>query len=131
MTAPSKVTSILGMPFVLPHYPDRRGPAVTFMAQLTVKEGSSSVEVTGSRVAFGLLLHRQIARESAFVRRHAAWIISEPTTGCRVAMGSTRQDALDALAERVAYFGGEAAFVQVMERGIQMTMNSVQPAAVT
>lgn len=121
MTAPSKVTSILGMPFVLPHYPDKRSPTVTFMAQLTVGDGTTSVEVSGSRVAFGLVLHRQIARESAFVRRHAAWVISEPTTGCRVATGSTRQEALDALAEHVAYFGGEAAFVQAMDRGIQMT----------
>jgi len=122
MTAPSKVTSILGMPFVLPHYPDKRGPAVTFVAQLTGNQGPASVEVTGSRVAFGLVLHRQITRESAFIRRHAAWVISEPTTGCLVATGSTRQEALDALAEHVAYFGGEAAFVQAMERGIQMAM---------
>lgn len=123
MTGTGNVTSILGMPFVLPHYPDKRGPAITFMAQLTVDAEAASVEVTGSRVAFGLILHRQIARESAFISRQAAWVISEPTTGCRVATGSTRQEALDALAECVAYFGGEASFTQAMERGIQMAMN--------
>lgn len=122
MTAPGKVTSILGMPYVLPHYADKRDPAVTFVAQLT----PARVEVTGSRVAFGLVLHRQIAHECAFIRRHAAWVISEPTTRCRVATGSTRQEALEALAEHVAYFGGESAFVQAIERGIQMAMTEGQ-----
>lgn len=121
MTAAGNVTSILGMPFVLPHYPDKRGPAVTFMARVKAA-GGASVEVIGTRVAFGLILHRQIASKNAFIRRHAAWVISEPKTGCQVATGSTRQEALDMLAELVAYHGSEAAFVQAMEHGIQLTL---------
>lgn len=122
MTEAGNVTSILGMPFVLPHYPDKRGPSVSFMAKLTTK-GGISVEVTGTRVVLGLILHRQIASDSTFIRRHAAWVISEPETGCLVATGSTRQEALNALAERVAHLGGEIAFMQAMKRGIQMVKN--------
>lgn len=110
VTAASNVTSLLGFPYVLPHYPDKRGPTVTFMALIAAEEGKARVEVTGTRVVFDLVLHRQIVGDSAFARRHAAWAISEPTTGCRVSTGGTRQEALDALAERVAFLGGEAAF---------------------
>lgn len=118
-TAASNVTSLLGFPYVLPNYPDKRGPAVTFMALIAAASGAARVEVTGTRVVFGLVLHRQIMGDSPFARRHA-WVISEPTTGCRVSTGGTRQEALDALAERVAFLGGEAAFEQAMAHGIQL-----------
>lgn len=123
VAAASNVTSLLGFPYVLPHYPDKRGPAVTFMALIAVQDGTARVEVTGTRVVFGLVLHRQIEGDGAFFRRHAAWVISEPISGCRVATGGTRQEALDALAERVAFLGGEAAFEQAMKHGIQLAMN--------
>lgn len=118
----SNVTSLLGFPYVLPNYPDKRGPAVTFMALIAADEGAARVEVTGTRVVFDLVLHRQIMGDSPFARRHASWVISEPTTGCRVSTGGTRQEALDALAERVAFLGGEAAFEQAMAYGIQLAM---------
>ncbi len=118
----SNVTSLLGFPYVLPHYPDKRGPAATFRALIDQGGGPVLVDVTGTRVVFGLILHRQVLGHGTFVRRHAAWVISEPTTGRRVATGCSRQDALDALAERVAFLGGEVAFLVALEHGIQLAM---------
>lgn len=119
VAAANNVTSLLGHPYVLPNYLDKRGPAVTFIALIAAEAGAARVEVTGTRVVFGLVLHRQVLGDRPFARRHT-WVISEPTTGCRVSTGGTRQEALDALAERVAFLGGEAAFEQAMAHGIQL-----------
>jgi hypothetical protein len=105
----AQVISILGARFVLPHYRDHRGPPATFRAML-IDDGS--ILVSGTGTVFGLVLHRSVESPVTVsqIYRRATWTISEPTTGCRVATGWTRQQALDALAERVAYLGGEDAF---------------------
>lgn len=121
-TRRGSVFSMLGMPYVLPSYPDKRGPIVTFNAALSQQAGDKCevAEVTGTKVQFGLVLHRPVGMsQDQRPRQSVAWIISEPTTGLRVVWGCTRQDALDVLAERVAFYGGEPAFLKALEQGIQ------------
>lgn len=115
----NKVSSLLGMPYVLPVYLDRRGAFTTFRVTLVTKEDGSIVEgtdVTGTKVAFGLVLHRRADLVNAGrALSSSAWVISEPTTGCRVAFGHSRQDALDSLAGLVAFRGGEDAFSNALD----------------
>lgn len=125
----SQVTSILGMPYNLPLYSDKRKPKATFRA--AVFHGGSEdndrefIEITGTRVAFGLVLHRQVpAAQDRAIARPVIWAISEPATGCRIVSGWTRQVALDTLAERVAFLGGEEAFRQAVEAGIRNVLAS-------
>lgn len=121
----NKLTSILGMPYVLPEYIDKRSPKVTFDAFIFAEGKDQLLEVTGNKVVFDLVLHRRIRfDDSPTFIGYGEWVISEPTTGCRVSYGSTRQDALDALAERVAYCGGEANFRKQLENAINNTLES-------
>lgn len=117
-----QVTSILGNPYKLPHYPDKRGSKEIFQA-VVFRAGCDDCEVinvAGTGVVFGLVLHRQITQAQT-PPGWAVWAISEPTTGCRVVSGRTRQDALDTLAERVAFLGGEDAFRRAIAAGISAT----------
>lgn len=93
---------------------DNRGAGVAFQASI---RGESVVEVRGTRTVFGLVLHRIIIPAGAKLGWRK-WTISEPVTGCAIASGCTRQDALDDLALRVAYFGGEAAFRTMLETAV-------------
>ena len=115
----NKVISLLGMPYVLPVYLDRRGAVTTFRVTLVTKQDGSIVEgtdVVGTKVAFGLVLHRRVDLANVgHALSSSAWIISEPTTGCRVVFGRTRQDALDSLAGLVAFRGGEDAFSDALD----------------
>jgi len=109
----SNVVSILGGAYERPFFKDkRRSTLVEFKAQMN----DGSVRLTsGSPAPLGLVLHRshvsgawdRAASPGAAMRR---WTVSEPQSGGAVAHGPTRQAALDALAERVAYLGGVEAF---------------------
>lgn len=107
------VMTLGGVPYVLPRYPDKRGTSVSIKVKLK-NIGSVSEDVvliTGYKVVFDLVLHRTAVLSGVTtLRTYAQWTISEPLTGCRVVSGSTRQHAMDALAELVAFYGGEAVF---------------------
>lgn len=112
-TVGSNVVSLLGFPITeVPEFLDKRGPSITFQACLRDGEGCV-IEVRGTKTIFGLVLHRS-PNGVGWVR----WVISEPSTGGAVAWGHTRQGALDDLALRVAYFGGEAAFQQLVDDAV-------------
>jgi len=119
----NNITSILGMAYVLPEYIVKRGPKVTFDAFVFAGGKDHSFTVTGNKVVFDLVMHRRIRFEDSLsLSRYGEWVISEPITGCRVSYGRTRQDALDALAERVAYCGGEAKFRKQLDNAINNTL---------
>jgi hypothetical protein len=112
------VYSITGKPYVLPSLKDRRTASVRFDIALAAGGRRATV---GFTAAFGLVLHRSPAAECASGRRSPladVWTISEPRTGCRIIGGRTRQQALDALAERVAYEGGPALFELAVQAAV-------------
>lgn len=109
------VTSILGCAYILPVFRDRRA-ATQFRAARA--DGRRPI-VFGFRAPLDLVLHRTLDLHmltSPFLRRVRAWTISERQTGCAVAYGATRQQALDSLAEYIAYAGGEDAFQEIVLR---------------
>lgn len=117
ITVGRNVASILGFPITeVLDLPDRRGPTVTFRPHLRSKHGLVT-QVYGTQTVFGLVLHRIIIPSGA-KPGWLKWTISEPVTGCAIARGGTRQDALDNLALRVAYYGGEVAFQDRLEIAI-------------
>ncbi len=112
------VYSITGKPYVLPSLKDRRTASVRF--EIALATGGRRATV-GFTAAFGLVLHRSPAAEAASRRRSTlaeVWTISEPRTGCRIVGGRTRQQALDALAERVAYEGGPEIFETAVQAAV-------------
>jgi hypothetical protein len=118
------VVSLLRKPYALPHYVDKRGRSVTFFARAFLDDPNEweLVEVSGTAVVFDLVLHKQIDMGQPRGIQSEAWAISEPATGCLIVSGQTRQSALDALAMRVAYFGGEDHFRQALENSVRQTL---------
>lgn len=114
----NKVVSILGHPYVMPEYRDRRGRLRQFNAHIFGEK--TGIEVRGTEVEFGLVLHRSLVPRNDACRRVPNWTISEPQSGRRVVNGFTRQDALDALAALVAFYGGAQEFTQALESSIQI-----------
>ncbi len=113
----SNVHSLFGFRIdEIPHFDDKRGPIVTFAAQMRSAEGPA-VLVSGTRTVFGLVFHRflQDASRPTWFR----WAISEPLTGLAVAKGRTRRHALDDLAAKVACCGGVTDFEKVLEDAIR------------
>lgn len=113
--ATGSVSSLKGGPYVLPFFKDRRSPRLRIDAALNA---GGRVSVEGYGAPFGLVLHRSLGDRSK------GWSISEPRTGCRIARGHTRQGALDALAQRVAFEGGEIAFNVALESAISVALNT-------
>lgn len=113
--AAGSVSSLKGGPYVLPFFKDRRSPRLRIDAALNV---GGRVSVEGFEAPLGLVLHRSLGDRSK------GWSISEPRTGSRVARGHTRQGALDALAQRVAFEGGEIAFKAAIESAISMALST-------
>lgn len=110
-TVGSNVVSLLGFPITnIPEFPDKRGQSITFQA--CMRDGGV-IEVRGTRTIFGLVLHRSL-NSGGWER----WAVSEPHTGKSMACGHTRQGALDDIALRVAYYGGEAAFKQLADYAV-------------
>ncbi|NNM65030.1 MAG: hypothetical protein HKL99_10530 [Burkholderiales bacterium] len=112
------VVSIRGSAYVEPRFKYRRGRRVEFEACLATGRRR---KVIGTEAPFGLVLHRTLVPDAASTEWFGlakTWTISEPQTGCRVAEGVTRQAALDALAARVAYSGGEAAFTYALAQAL-------------
>lgn len=109
------VSSLRGGRYVLPAFKDRRGPSLRFDAAL--KDGAR-VSVEGYGAPLGLVLHRSLGD------RAKGWTISEPRTGSRVVGGHTRQGALDALAQRVAFEGGEIAFEAALKIAISVSLEA-------
>ena len=123
------VYSITGKAYVLPSLQDRRTASVGFDIALTSGARRATV---GFTAPFGLVLHRAAADESTSRRPSPladVWSISEPRTGCRVAGGGTRQQALDALAERVAYEGGPEAFESALQAAVAAVLADGSPAS--
>lgn len=109
------VSSLRGCGYVLPSYKDRRTRGRAFDAALN---DGRRVPLNGTEAPFGLVLHRTLGEGVK------GWTISEPRTGYRVAGGDTRQMALDALAQLVAFEGGDAAFRSVLERAVTAILDT-------
>ena len=109
------VYSLRGGGYVLPSYKDRGGHGVRFEA--TLKAGTR-VPVSGFEAPLGLVLHRALGYSAR------GWTISEPSSGCRVAAGRTRQEALDALAQLVAYEGGEVPFRASLKSAVSVLLQA-------
>lgn len=109
------VSSLRGGNYVLPSYKDRRSRGRAFDAVLN---DGRRVRLNGAGAPFGLVLHRTLGEGDK------GWSISEPRTGYRLARGDTRQKALDALAQMVAFEGGEIAFQTALERAISTALGT-------
>lgn len=109
--ASARVISLYtGRAFEPPVYRDIRGPRASFNA--STKQGL--IEVQGTDAALGLVLHRTI--EENPTHRWGRWVVSDPVSGFRVSAGKTRQGALDDLALKVGYLGGEAALLGLVNQ---------------
>lgn len=102
--APRVISLRTRQALTLLEYRDRRGASVSFKAN-TCK---GWIEVSGTATVLGLVLHRSIDGDKA--PSWACWNVSDPVSGLRASSGHTRQAALDDLALRVAYVGGEPEF---------------------
>jgi hypothetical protein len=128
-TVGPNVVSLLGFPIAeVPEFPDKGGAKVAFRANMR-DTNEQPTEVSGTRTVFGLVLHRYLAPPGG-QPTWCRWTISEPTTGGAVAWGRTRRDALDDLALRVAFYGGEKAFQEVLQRAIAQHMEAAGAGAV-
>lgn len=77
-------------------------------------------DVPGTRTVLGLILHRMPYGGPGLHR----WHISEPRTGHWLACGHSRQAALDDLALKVAFHGGEEVFLQGIEAAVFALLSS-------
>lgn len=113
----------------VPEYRDKRGPRVFFAAQM--RDMSEPVMLQGNETVFGLVMHRLYLRPTdppVWIK----WVISEPTTGASVASGNTRRCALEDLAWKVAFYGGETAFKRMLTDAVRrahMGAEATAPAA--
>lgn len=124
-TVGDNVFSLLGFPIMgVPEY-RANGKKMTFRALVA---SGFHIDVCGMRTAFGLVIHRIVRRDGMRPGWHK-WTISEPTTGRAVAWGCTKQDALEDLALRVAFWGGEAAFEKRLKDAILNDFRSGPQAA--
>lgn len=118
LTVGDNVFSLLGFPIVgVPEYRAVNGKKMTFQALVASDDGGFHIDVCGTRTAFGLVIHRIVTRDG-LRPGWLKWTISEPTTGRAVAWGCTKQDALEDLALRVAFWGGEEAFEKRLQDAI-------------
>lgn len=102
----NNVVSILGYAITeVPEYADKCRAKITFTP--AVMAGHRKQPVIGTKTVFGLVLHRHLRNGYQGICR---WIISDPGTGRAIAWGRTRKDALEDLALRVAFHGGEDEF---------------------
>lgn len=109
------VTSIRKTPYNLPVYTDCRGEKVSIRVLIDESEEENKWKtVTGEKTVHGLILHRSIGGNQT----NQKWALTEPGTGRRVVTGHTRQDALDGIAELVAYYGGAEEFRKVMKLAV-------------
>lgn len=71
-------------------------------------------EIVGTRTVLGLVIHPHLVAPGQALG-WIKWSISDPKSGLAAAHGNTRQGALDDLALKVAYVGGEAAFISMLD----------------
>lgn len=112
----NNVFSLLGFRITeIPVFRPSNGVKVSFNARLA--DGRLSERVFGTKTVFGLVMHRVITFPGEGPRWRK-WTISEPTTGGAVAHGGTRQDVLDDLALRIAFYGGEEEFSTLLRDAV-------------
>ena len=112
------VFSLLGFQITeIPEYRISRGRRIEFVAPIRSEGGVCAVSVSGTKTVFDLVIHKIITLPGDAPRWHR-WTISEPSTGRAVAWGRTRQDVLDDLALRIAFYGGEKEFSRMLRDAV-------------
>lgn len=116
------VTSILNVPYILPRFQDRRGKKVVLSVPIRNRTGAKCiVDLEGQETVLGLILHRTPNGEQRSISSLRKWTISEPVTGLRITFGRTRQDAIDGIAQLVAFYGGEQEFKEILAHSVEQS----------